>query len=133
VNGPGAALKDILIVDDSLTVTTLLQVYLSGWPVRCHVASSGEKALSLLGDLRPDLVITDVVMPGMDGFALVAALRGSPTHSKVPIVMLTNEKDEDARERGRAAGVSAFLTKPISVSELRAVLARILGIGMVGT
>jgi len=114
----GAPLK-VLIVEDTKTITNLLQVYLMGWGLQFFEAGNGVQGLSKAREIKPDLVISDVQMPEMDGFALCAAVRADSTLHATPFLLLTSLKDEASRQRGRLVGASAFLNKPVSVDELR--------------
>ena len=109
----------VLIVEDTKTITNLLQVYLMGWGLEFFDAPNGALGLSKARELKPDLIISDVQMPEMDGFALCAAIRADPALHKIPVVMLTSLKDEASRQKGRLVGATAFLNKPVSVDDLR--------------
>jgi twitching motility two-component system response regulator PilG len=117
-NTRGAPLK-VLIVEDTKTITNLLQVYLMGWGLQFFDAGNGVQGLAKAREIKPDLVISDVQMPEMDGFALCAAVRADSTLHATPFLLLTSLKDEASRQRGRLVGASAFLNKPVSVDELR--------------
>ncbi len=116
----------VLLVDDTKTLLSLIQVYLMGWHMQFIEAKDGIEGLARANEHRPDLVISDVRMPGMDGFELCAALRAHPDLRDVPIVLLTSLKDEASRSKGRLVGATAFLTKPVSVGELRKTVGGIL-------
>jgi twitching motility two-component system response regulator PilG len=118
----------VLIVEDAKTLSTLVQVYLMGWGIQFVVASDGAEGLAKARTEKPDLVISDVRMPRMDGFELCAALRADRDLARVPVVLLTSLNDEQSHQQGRIAGASAFLNKPISVNALREVVARLLGL-----
>jgi twitching motility two-component system response regulator PilG len=90
-----------------------------GWQLEFHEAREGVEGLARARALRPDLVVSDVRMPGLDGFELCAAIRADPELQHIPVVLLTSLSDETSRRKGRLAGASAFLTKPVSVDELR--------------
>jgi twitching motility two-component system response regulator PilG len=109
----------VLIVEDTKTITNLLQVYLMGWGLQFFDAGNGVQGLAKARELKPDLIISDVQMPEMDGFALCAAVRADSTLHGTPFLLLTSLKDEASRQRGRLVGASAFLNKPVSVDELR--------------
>lgn len=109
----------VLIVEDTKTITNLLQVYLMGWGLEFHDAANGVQGLAKARELKPDLIISDVQMPEMDGFALCAAVRADAALYNTPFVLLTSLKDEASRQRGRLVGASAFLNKPIAVDDLR--------------
>ncbi len=109
----------ILLVDDALTLLSLVQVYLMGWQIEFVQAKDGLEGLARAREHKPDLVITDVRMPGMDGFELCAAIRADGALQKVPVVLLTSLHDEASRKKGKLVGATAFLTKPVSVEELR--------------
>lgn len=118
----------ILIVDDAKVVTSLLQVYCARWNAEFLVARDGEEGLRLARSATPDLVITDVQMPRMDGFELCAAIRSDPHLSKLPVVMLTALGDAHTRQKGQLVGATAFLKKPVSPDELQGVLGKLLPI-----
>ncbi|AGC44400.1 response regulator CheY4 [Myxococcus stipitatus DSM 14675] len=112
------ALK-VLIVEDTKTITNLLQVYLMGWGLEFFDAPNGVVGLSKARELKPDLIISDVQMPEMDGFSLCAAVRADSQLHATPFMMLTSLKDEASRQKGNLVGASAFLNKPVSVDDLR--------------
>jgi twitching motility two-component system response regulator PilG len=109
----------VLIVEDTKTITNLLQVYLMGWGLEFFDAPNGALGLSKARELKPDLIISDVQMPEMDGFALCAAVRADPNLHNTPFMMLTSLKDDASRQKGKLVGASAFLNKPVSVDDLR--------------
>jgi twitching motility two-component system response regulator PilG len=90
-----------------------------GWGFEFFDAANGALGLSRAREIKPDLIISDVQMPEMDGFALCAAIRADPALHKTPVVMLTSLKDEASRQKGRLVGATAFLNKPVSVDDLR--------------
>ncbi len=116
----------ILIVEDTKTITSLLQVYLMGWGLQFVEAKDGEEGLKKARENKPDLIISDVRMPVMDGFELCAAIRSDKALYSTPIVLLTTLKDEASRQKGRLVGATAFLSKPVSVDELREKVSQIL-------
>ncbi|MGC4119201.1 MAG: response regulator [Myxococcales bacterium] len=109
----------VLIVEDTKTITSLLQVYLMGWGLEFVEAKDGEEGLRKARETRPDLILSDVRMPVMDGFELCAAVRSDKELFSTPVVLLTTLKDEASRQKGRLVGATAFLSKPVSVDELR--------------
>jgi twitching motility two-component system response regulator PilG len=109
----------VLLVDDTRTLLSLIQVYLMGWQIEFHEAKDGIEGLSKARELRPDLIVSDVRMPGMDGFELCASVRADPLLHATPLVLLTSLNDDTSRKKGKLVGASAFLTKPVSVDELR--------------
>jgi signal transduction histidine kinase len=109
----------ILLVDDNGDMREYVRGLLSG---RFHVlsAENGRVALALVQRSHPDLVLTDVMMPEMDGFALMAALRADPATSLIPVVMLSARAGEEARVEGVEAGADDYLIKPFTARELLA-------------
>jgi len=116
----------VLLVDDTRTLLSLIQVYLMGWSFTFIEAKDGIEGLAKAREHKPDLVVTDVRMPGMDGFELTAALRSDADLHGTPVILLTALNDEASRRKGRLVGATAFLTKPVSVEELRAAVGDIL-------
>jgi PAS domain S-box-containing protein len=110
----------ILIVDDEATIRKTLGELLAAQGYRVALASSGEEALAKLADLAPDLILLDVIMPGMDGFEVCRRLRADPVLAEVPIIMVTAMDDRDSRLQGIEAGADDFVGKPFDYAELRA-------------
>jgi DNA-binding response OmpR family regulator len=81
-------------------------------------AASGEAAIASIAVQAPDLILPDVMMPGMDGFAVARLLKSKPATSHIPIIMVTALADRSARLAGLKAGVEEFLTKPVDRAEL---------------
>jgi CheY-like chemotaxis protein len=118
--------KQVLVVDDNSLSRKLLNDILSAEGYRvCH-AASGSEALSAIAEERPDVVLLDIMMPGMDGFEVVRRLRADKTTHMPPIVMVTALDDEGSRARLAASGVNHVLTKPIDRWQLRVLLASML-------
>ena len=103
----------ILVVDDDSVGRTLVQAALEIEGFSVIESESGEKALSVFETHRPDLILMDALMPGMDGFEACRALRGLPGGVDVPVLMLTGMEDVEAIARAFEAGATDFATKPI--------------------
>ena len=108
----------ILIVDDELLNRELLEIMLKpeGYHVLC--AANGEEALALVDQHRPDLILLDIRMPGMNGYQVAAKIKGNLDIQNIPIIMVTAEHDRSARMLGLNAGAEDFLTKPVDRAEL---------------
>lgn len=111
--------QSILVVDDSGTMRRLICMSLKSEGYRILEAEDGVQALEVLeAEGLPDLVLTDLNMPRMDGFGLSAAVREREDSLGLPIVMLTTEESEEKRRRGRETGVTAWLVKPVEHDDL---------------
>lgn len=120
--------EKILIVDDELDTLRLIEMMLESKGYQIVVAGNGEKALAIAERELPDLILLDIMMPGMDGYEVTRQLRqGKSTHG-IPIILFTAKTSIDDRVQGLEIGADAYLTKPISSRELlahiKAVLAR---------
>ena len=113
----------VLFVDDDTTLLKLLSEYLSENDFVVCTTHKSDTALRLLFDERPDIVILDVMMPGMDGFVLAARIREI---SSVPLIFLTAKSSETDKLRGFRLGVDDYVTKPFSFAELAARLHAVL-------
>jgi two-component system chemotaxis response regulator CheY len=109
----------IMIIDDSKMIRTMVRDALAGDEHRIVEAGDGREALALAEDACPDLVITDVNMPEMDGLTFIDQFRRRPDFSLVPILVLTTEAGEALMQRGRALGATGWITKPFEPSRLR--------------
>ncbi len=116
---PGGESYTVLIVDDD---PDLLQLLTDGLELlgEFHViqAEDGVQGLELFFETRPDCVIIDVVMPGLDGYQLVRALRGDPESASTPLIMLTALAQDKNRFVGLAFGADQYLVKPVTPREL---------------
>ncbi len=119
-------MKTVLVVDDELKITRLLRDYLQQAGFSVLTAADGPAALAVARRERPDMIVLDLGLPGLDGLDVTRALR---TSSDVPIIMLTARADESDRIVGLELGADDYLVKPFSPKELvarvRAVLRRV--------
>ena len=106
----------VLVVDDEAITRDVVGAMLEMEDVEVHTAVDGESALAMAGDVRPDLVLLDVMMPGIDGVEVCRRLTEAGDGPRV--VMLTAKADELSRQAATAAGASAYLVKPFSAVDL---------------
>jgi two-component system, cell cycle response regulator len=116
----------ILLVDDNPQLLAVMAGLLRPLGYSVVSALSGQAALNLAAAHPPDLVLLDVMMPDMDGFAVTRAIREHPLLAQLPIILVTALDDRDSRVRGFEAGADDFITKPFDYVELRARIATIL-------
>ena len=110
--------RQILLVDDEAAMRTMWRLALSWLGYDVVEAENGFEALRLVRKQRPDLVLLDVMMPGMDGFAVCAELRRHEDTAELPVIMMTPREDAESLARGRAAGATKYVTKPVAPEEL---------------
>jgi diguanylate cyclase (GGDEF)-like protein/PAS domain S-box-containing protein len=108
----------ILIVDDERQNCKLLETLLRSEGYVTVIATNGEEALEAVTQQTPDLILLDIMMPGMDGYQVAKILKGNPSTSTIPIIMVTALIDRNARLAGLNAGAEEFLTKPVDRAEL---------------
>jgi DNA-binding NarL/FixJ family response regulator len=118
--------KRLLIVDDEPNLLLAVAACLKAENYEVSTARSGREALVHLAESIPDLIVSDIRMPGMDGYQLARQLRGSPRTALVPIIFLTAKDETADRIEGFRAGIDAYLTKPFEPDELIAVVNGIL-------
>ena len=116
----------VLVIDDDSAARTLMERLLAREGYAVVLAEDGEEGLRLARARRPDVITLDVMMPGLDGWAVLAALKSDPEVAEIPVVMLTVVDD---RHMGLALGASEYLTKPVDRLRLQAVLRRWAGGG----
>jgi DNA-binding response OmpR family regulator len=105
----------ILVVDDNKAIRDLIALSLTSEGYSCEIASSGTEALEMASHIHFDAVVTDIVMPGMDGIALTRKL--SQQFPQLPIVVMTGSCDETSTIEALAAGARDLIKKPFSVVE----------------
>ena len=112
----------ILVVDDDASLRDLLRLHLSAAGYEVEVAADGIAAGYKVLKSPPDLIITDVNMPHMDGFEFVAALKADKSLPPIPVIFLTSLEEGD--QRGRELGAVGYVTKPIRADRLLALVAQ---------
>ncbi|MDQ3749117.1 MAG: response regulator transcription factor [Acidobacteriota bacterium] len=118
--------KRLLVVDDEPNLLRAVAAVLRGEGFEVSTARSGREALVAVAQNTPDLIVSDVRMPGMDGFELARKLRSAPNFSLIPVIFLTAKDETEDRVEGFQAGVDVYLTKPFEPNELVAVIKNIL-------
>ena len=116
----------ILAVDDEPNIVRLIQVNLERHGYQVDTASNGVQALEKIRANRPDLVVSDVMMPEMDGFELLSTIKRDPALEDLPIIMLTAKTQDKNVMEGYSRGADMYLTKPFNPAELLAFVKRIL-------
>ena len=118
--------KRLLVVDDEPNLLRAVAAVLRGEGFEVSTARGGREALVAVTKNTPDLIVSDVRMPGMDGFELARRLRRAPNFALLPIIFLTAKDETEDRVEGFRAGVDVYLTKPFEPDELVAVINSIL-------
>jgi CheY-like chemotaxis protein len=114
---PGRAPR-VLVVDDERQNRQLLEIMLEPEGFIVLTAAGGAEALALVAREPPDVILLDVMMPGMDGYQVAAAIKGAAATRNIPVILLTGLDDHQARTLGRDAGADDFLSRPLDRTEL---------------
>ncbi len=117
--------RSILAVDDSPSMRMLLRAALTDLGYKVTEAEDGIDALDKLAQARPDLLITDINMPRLNGFGLIEQVRGGGETS-LPILVLTTESSDEKKQRARSAGATGWIVKPFDPQKLHAAIRRVL-------
>ncbi|AEI38002.1 MAG: response regulator [Zymomonas mobilis subsp. pomaceae] len=116
----------IMTVDDSPSMRMLLRAALGKMGYSVVEAEDGVDAMEKLGNTKPDLLITDINMPRMDGFGLIENVRQDNGWRNMPILVLTTETSDEKKQRARVAGATGWIVKPFSPEKLAAAIRRVL-------
>lgn len=117
--------KLVLTVDDSRTMRDMLHHALSEAGYRVVQAVDGVHGLEVLAGETPDVIVTDINMPRMDGFGFIEGVRKSGRHRATPILVLTTESDAEKKSRARQAGATGWIVKPFNPAKLVDALRRV--------
>jgi two-component system chemotaxis response regulator CheY len=117
--------KLILTVDDSASMRMLLKTSLTAQGFEIESANDGVHGLERMHQVQPDLLITDINMPNMDGFELIEAVRAVGQFRSTPILVLSTEFSDEKKARARAAGATGWITKPFDADKLGAAIRRV--------
>jgi twitching motility two-component system response regulator PilH len=117
----------ILIVDDSPTDAYLVKNILEGQGYQTSEASNGEEGIQKAKDTKPNLIIMDVVMPGLNGFQATRKITKAPETSSIPVIIVSSKNMESDRAWGLMQGAKEFLVKPVKQDELLDAVKRLIG------
>lgn len=117
--------KKILAVDDEKHIVRLVQINLLKAGYEVVTANNGREALDAVEEHKPDLIVMDVMMPEMDGFAALQKLKENPATESIPVIMLTAKAQDADVFKGWQSGADLYLTKPFNPSELITFVKRI--------
>lgn len=115
----------ILTVDDSASMRMLLKASLVAQGYRIETADDGVSGLARMHEVEPDLLITDINMPEMDGFELIEAVRRVPKFRGTPILVLSTEFSDEKKSRARSVGATGWITKPFDPVRLGAAVRKV--------
>jgi two-component system chemotaxis response regulator CheY len=118
-------MANILTVDDSPSIRQMIKVVLAPLGHTVTEAGDGAQGLEKAKASRPDLVITDLNMPVMNGMDMIRALRAVPTLTGLPIVFLTTESSDAVKQEAKKAGATGWITKPFTQDQLLAVVGKL--------
>ncbi len=119
--------KVILTVDDSASIRQMVSFTLKNEGYEIVEAVDGVDALSKLQQNPPDMVLTDLHMPNMDGIELIKNVRSNPSFKFIPIIFLTTESKAERKQAGKAAGATGWIVKPFKPEQLVGVVKKVLG------
>lgn len=115
---PERPLVRLLVVDDDSTLRDLLRVHLQGAGFSVRAAPDAAEAIRAVLAEKPDLILSDINMPYMDGMELLEVLRADPATADIPLMVLSASDSDEHHDRARRLGVAGYLVKPISVDQL---------------
>ncbi len=112
--------KKVLIIDDEKDFCTLAKIHLSAISeFEVHTAHNGKDGLELIKKIRPDIVVLDLIMPGINGFEVLEKIKNDPDTLNIPVVMLTARQDEALKKKALELYNEAYLVKPIEANDLK--------------
>ena len=117
----------VLLIEDEANIAEAIRFLLSRDGCEVQVQADGHAALAAVAAFRPDVVVLDLMLPGMSGLEILTALRADPATRALPVLMLTAKGQGRDREAAERAGVSAFMTKPFANADIRAAVRDLLG------
>ncbi len=117
--------KTVLTVDDSRTMRDMLLLTLSDAGYRVVQAEDGMHGLEVLAGETPDVIVTDINMPRLDGFGFIEKVRHNAKYRALPILVLTTESDAEKKDRARRAGATGWIVKPFDPTKLVAAVRRV--------
>ena len=117
----------VLAIDDSRTIRSLVQKVMEEAGFECTLADDGVQGVARFQESPPDVVITDINMPNLDGYGVISAIRGGSVHRQVPILVLTTESAPHLKAKAREAGATGWIVKPFDDVAIVSVVRRVTG------
>jgi len=117
--------KTVLAIDDSQAIRDLVSFVLGGAGFEVRVAGDGEEGMDWLREARPDVIITDINMPRLDGFGVIERARADQRLRGTPILVLTTEDDPAKKTRAKNLGATGWITKPFNPEQLLGAVRRV--------
>jgi DNA-binding response OmpR family regulator len=111
-------MKNILVIDDTEDLRSLIAAILTSYGFNVREAESGQSGVRMINEEKPDLVVCDIHMPGMDGYDTLAAVRNSPVTAGTPFILMTGLVSNEGARRGQVLGEENYLVKPFSMEQL---------------
>lgn len=115
----------VLTVDDSRTIRNMLLVTLNNAGFETVQAEDGVEGLEVLEETNPDVIVTDINMPRLDGYGFIEGVRLNDKYRAIPILVLTTESDPEKKNRAREAGATGWIVKPFDPTKLIAAIERV--------
>ena len=115
----------VFAVDDSRTMRDMVRHALTQAGFEVELATDGAEGLEMLKGLAPDVIITDINMPNLDGFGFIEGVRQSHEHRGTPILVLTTESAPELKQRAKASGATGWIVKPFDPEQLAGVVRRV--------
>jgi DNA-binding response OmpR family regulator len=120
--------KKIVMIDDEPEITSMVSIFLERRGFLTATANSGQEGIALINQLGPDVILLDINMPGMDGFAVLSEIKNSKTTAAIPVIMLSARSDEIAKVSACALSCQDYFTKPFELAALEAKIKEVLRI-----
>lgn len=117
----------VLAIDDSRTIRSLVHKVMEEAGFECVLAEDGVDGVNRFAEENPDIVITDINMPNMDGFGVISTIRGGTTNRMVPILVLTTESADHLKAKARDAGATGWIIKPFDDQTIVSMVRRVTG------
>ncbi len=117
--GDGTVGQRILVIEDSAVIRRLIEVCLRAADLEIVMRDDGPTGLEAVTTERPDLLVLDIGLPGMDGWQVLEHIRTNPVTRSLPVVVLTAHAEEESRRRADEGGADAFVTKPFQPNDFR--------------
>jgi DNA-binding response OmpR family regulator len=115
-----------LVVDDDRLLLRLVEMNLGKTGMRVLLADSGEDALRLAAEEKPDVILLDIMMPFMDGYEVMGRLKADGATQDIPVIMLTAKSSHSDMRKCEEMGAAAYITKPFNLDDLRSTVSRVL-------